>query len=39
MQLLYKHGALLVDYRDEYGDTLLHAASKNDDDVMVALLI
>ena len=39
VQLLYKHGALLVDYRDDYGYTLLHAAARNDDEVMVALLI
>lgn len=39
VQLLYKHGALLVDYRDDYGYTLLHMAARKDDDIMVALLI
>jgi len=39
VQLLYKHGALLVDYRDNYGNTLLHMAASRDDDIMVALLI
>ncbi|KAK5684750.1 hypothetical protein LTS10_002824 [Elasticomyces elasticus] len=39
VQLLYKHGAILANYRNICGDTLLHMVAKQNDDILVALLI